>query len=132
MVKSHYKNITPPPPFSVQIPHIKKAPSHLSNRSLGAALSWATWIRTRKMTESESVALPFGDSPSTQRNVLYNTFFVFASPFLIFFNFIRPPMHAFSRRMSESLHLFHQITQYLPQTLHGTIVLGQFRRQRQV
>ncbi len=24
---------------------------------------WATWIRTRKMTESESVALPFGDSP---------------------------------------------------------------------
>ena len=25
--------------------------------------SWATRIRTLKMTESESVALPFGDSP---------------------------------------------------------------------
>ena len=33
--------------------------------------SWATRIRTLKMTESESVALPFGDSPISYTQSLY-------------------------------------------------------------
>ena len=40
-----------------------------------------------EMTESESVALPFGDSPSTQRNVLYNIVSVSSSTFFNFYPF---------------------------------------------
>ena len=47
--------------------------------------NWATRIRTLKMTESESVALPFGDSPSTQRDVLYNIVSISSSTFFIFY-----------------------------------------------
>ena len=35
------------------------------------ALSWATRIRTLKMLESESSALPFGDSPSQGLIIYY-------------------------------------------------------------
>ena len=35
------------------------------------SLSWATRIRTWKMLESESSAVPFGDSPLPQQMVLY-------------------------------------------------------------
>ena len=33
--------------------------------------SWATRIRTLKMLESESSALPFGDSPLPQQMIVY-------------------------------------------------------------
>ena len=56
--------------------------------------SWATRIRTLKMTESESVALPFGDSPLlcfsvVPRDKIYtNTcLYVLQVLFSIFFNF---------------------------------------------
>ena len=49
--------------------------------------SWATRIRTLKMTESESVALPFGDSPSIQRYILYSSYRVTSSIFFIFAGF---------------------------------------------
>ena len=40
-----------------------------------------------EMTESESVALPFGDSPMSQHNVFYTNPFKNASTFLNFFHF---------------------------------------------
>ena len=40
-----------------------------------------------EMTESESVALPFGDSPMSQHNVFYTNFFKNASTFLKLFQF---------------------------------------------
>ena len=40
-----------------------------------------------KMTESESVALPFGDSPSIQRYILYISYRVTSSIFFIFAGF---------------------------------------------
>ena len=43
--------------------------------------SRATRIRTWKMTESESVALPFGDSPSLQHSRLYDSTWILSIPF---------------------------------------------------
>ena len=51
--------------------------------------SWATRIRTLKMTESESVALPFGDSPSIQRYILYISYRVTSSIFLFLQDFLK-------------------------------------------
>ena len=44
--------------------------------------SWATRIRTLKMLESESSALPFGDSPLPQQMVVYTKAQNNASTFL--------------------------------------------------
>ena len=44
--------------------------------------SWATRIRTLKMLESESSALPFGDSPLPQQMVVYINYKKNASVFL--------------------------------------------------
>ena len=47
--------------------------------------SWATRIRTLKMTESESVALPFGDSPMSFRLVYDTLIFFIRQVFFVFF-----------------------------------------------
>ena len=53
------------------------------HRVFAVLRSWATRIRTLKMTESESVALPFGDSPRMlpfrQQSLLYTNLQKFAS-----------------------------------------------------
>ena len=60
------------------------------------------------MTESESVALPFGDSPmfccrASQQNVLYIIFFKNASTFFNFFHF-------FKEDFLESFYLYSAYT----------------------
>ena len=75
---------------SAQIPPTKKK----ANRDQTPdSLSWATRIRTLKMTESESVALPFGDSPKAlpfrQQSLLYTNPVKFAS-------ILRKILHIFS------------------------------------
>ena len=39
-----------------------------------------------EMTESESVALPFGDSPMSQHDVLYNRVWIWS---ILFFKFLK-------------------------------------------
>ena len=51
-----------------QFDDIKK---DLKSLDLKSFFSWATRIRTLKMLESESSALPFGDSPLPQQMILY-------------------------------------------------------------
>lgn len=43
---------------------------------------WATRIRTLKVTESESVALPFGDSPSIYQEELHRIFLLILKSFV--------------------------------------------------
>ena len=78
--------LCPPPcgPFSIQESavgglsyKVTKTPEEFSF----GVCSRATRIRTWKMTESESVALPFGDSPSLQHSRLYDSTWILSIPF---------------------------------------------------
>ena len=73
-----------PPLLFLSVPH-GDGFCKQKNRLRESVESWATRIRTLKMTESESVALPFGDSPMCvalcQQPLLYTNTSEFASVF---------------------------------------------------
>ena len=93
----------------VYIPHIKK--QRIPN-SILCFFGWGAGIRTPVMSESESDALPLGDTPIFSTLPLYHTFFSLSIIFIDFFQ------KYFQKSIFSYLFWFHRDFSHNPLSNH--------------